>query len=251
MEKLLHWSIEAAKDPSKAGNPDPKLLHQLFSGYDESAAMRANLQNAVESKDLDSRIESLEVFEELVENVDNANEIGNLWAPLIYLVNDPEPKVAELALSAIAYAVQNNDKSQKDLLNTNGGLQVIFEKAKHTDNVGIKSKALFALSAEIGHYPEAYDEFKKLGGLQFLAEYVKTINTEGKPLNKAETRVFSLLYAIINLEPKRDTPVELEEAGILEELRNLEPTLDTVAKDRLKLSVIDLLADYEYPFNTS
>lgn len=95
MEKLLHWTIaQQAGDKDaleKIGEPDPKALNQLFGGPDEATLMRESIK-VVQTPDVsqeDKEI-ALENFEMLIENLDNANNIGNLklWEPLNQILAD-------------------------------------------------------------------------------------------------------------------------------------------------------------------
>ncbi|KAK7680728.1 hsp70 nucleotide exchange factor fes1 [Cerrena zonata] len=126
MEKLLQWSIAQQtgdkESAEKIGQPDPKLLEQLFGGGgpDEPALMKQSIM-VVENPEatLENKQIAFDNFEMLIENLDNANNIENLklWTSII---NQLSPEVDDslkiYAASIIGTAVQNNPNSQEDFL---------------------------------------------------------------------------------------------------------------------------------------
>lgn len=219
MEGLLKWSIAAQKGDTSQ-KPDPKALAELFGAPDEVTQMRAELTVASDSSDKDDRIEYLEKFEEHVENVDNANNIGEMWGPLVKLTTDSDDDVKALALSCVAAAVQNNQKSQADFLNVEGGFANVVSSVSSPNDL-VSTKALFALSSEISHFQPAYTAFENLKGWDLLDQLLKTNFETSSGSPKKQARVLSLLYAITLNLPYNTIYDHLEDLKVEKRLENI------------------------------
>lgn len=175
MEKLLHWSIaQQAGDKDaleKIGAPDQKALNQLFGGPDETALMKESILVATNPEvSLEDKEIALDNFEMLIENLDNANNIGNLklWGKIVDLLNDDVPdELRVLVCGIIGTAVQNNPKSQEDFDQTKG-LEVLINVTETTKSKELQLKALYAISSFIRNYRAGYDKFDKLNGWKLL-----------------------------------------------------------------------------------
>lgn len=219
MEGLLKWSIAAQKGDTSQ-KPDPKALAELFGAPDEVTQMRAELTVASDSPDKDDRIEYLEKFEEHVENVDNANNIGDMWGPLVKLTADSDEEVKALALSCVAAAVQNNQKSQADFLNVEGGFDSVLSSVSSSNDL-VSTKALFALSSEISHFQPAYTVFAKKQGWNLLDEFLKSNFETGSGSPKKKARVLSLIFAITLNLPSNEICDHFEKLQIKQRLESL------------------------------
>jgi hsp70-interacting protein len=64
---------------------------------------------------LEDRITAFDNFEQLIENLDNANNLEalNLWIPLIEQLENKEVELRRFAAWCIGTAVQNNIKTQE------------------------------------------------------------------------------------------------------------------------------------------
>lgn len=243
MEKLLKWSVDAAHS-GNVGNPDPKLLAQLFGAPGDQDQMREDLRFVVENTDdIDKRVECLEDFEEMVESIDNANEIGTLWEPLLYLVNDREARIRSLSLSAIGSAVQNNAKAQGDLVATKSGIGTIMEHVCEKDS-SVVNKALYALASAIGHCSPAYEQFRGANGWDVLQVVFDENFDAPDGALKIRGRVLGLLYAVILADPA-DALKELRNTSIWSKIKTLEPKLDEALKERIT-HIEELLNDNEF-----
>lgn len=242
MEKLLQWSIDAAQNPGHAGEPDPKLLAQLFGFDNPRSTMRDTLQDAVQGTDLASRTNALLEFTDLVEDMNNANEIGNLWEPLLYLVNDSEDQIRMVTFSAIAAATQNNDKSQNDLVATKSGIPTIMEHINEADRE-VAAKALFALSCAIGHCPAAYEQFAANDGWTVLTYIVENEKVDSA-MDKKHQRIVSLVAALVSVQQFRSVFSELEKTPIIATLEKWYPFAGNY-KERLE-DLFTLLKEQKY-----
>lgn len=125
LNTLLKWSIEnsAATDttnPETASQPrtqlNPELLAQLMGGPSDADRMM-DAMGAIVSPDvdLDNKAIAWDNFEQLVENLDNANNMQTLglWTPLVGQLESDEMQSRMYAAWCVGTAVQNNVKSQE------------------------------------------------------------------------------------------------------------------------------------------
>jgi len=128
MNGLLKWSI----DNSAASQPDPnstearpataprpfdqEALARLLGGPSDADLM-LQAMTAVQSPevDLENKMIAFDNFEQLIENLDNANNMENLklWVPLVDQLKSEESELKRMAAWCIGTAVQNNIKSQE------------------------------------------------------------------------------------------------------------------------------------------
>jgi len=128
MNGLLKWSIDnsAASQPdsnSTDGQPaaaprpfDQEALARLLGGPSDADLMLQAMA-AVQSPevDLENKLVAFDNFEQLIENLDNANNMENLklWVPLVDQLKSEESELRRMAAWCVGTAVQNNIKSQE------------------------------------------------------------------------------------------------------------------------------------------
>lgn len=107
----------------------------------------------------ESKMTAFDNFEQLIENLDNANNMEplGLWAPLIDLLSAPEADLRRMAAWCIGTAVQNNVKSQERFLAMNG-IPPLCKLATDDSNNLVRRKAVYALSSEVRNYQPGMDE---------------------------------------------------------------------------------------------
>ena len=242
MEKLLQWSIDAAQNPGNAKSPDPELLAQLFGFDNPQTNMHDDLQLAVQGDDLEHRCLALEDFSDLVEDLNNANEIGKLWEPLLYLINDQEPKIRGLALGAVGAAVQNNDKSQADLV-SHAGVSKIMEHIGEKDR-DVAAKALFALASALGHCAAAYEQFVADQGWQILTYIFDNETVVDNTLDKKQQRLVSVVGALVSVQQYSPVFSELEKTPLIAHLEKWYPASGAY-KERIE-HIFEQLKDSSY-----
>lgn len=174
MDKLLQWSIAQQSGDKEAmariGQPDPKMLEQLFGAPDEPALMKQAITvlNNPEATD-DDKLVAFENFEMLIENLDNANNIENmkLWPSIISQLLSENTDFQVMAASIVGIATQNNPTSQEAFLKKeNGLLKLIALASDEKLPKELVMKCLFAMASLIRNYNEATEEFVKLDGLK-------------------------------------------------------------------------------------
>ncbi|RLV96689.1 Hsp70 nucleotide exchange factor FES1 [Spathaspora sp. JA1] len=196
MDKLLQWSIAQQSGDQEAmariGQPDSKMLEQLFGGPDEPTLMKQSITIVNDPEvELEQKEIALENFEMLIENLDNANNIGNLklWPSLIKLLNDDvEERLRFLACSIIGTAVQNNPKSQEDFISSEGGLGKLIHIVEHDASKEIQLKALYAISSVLRNFQPGYVQFVENQGWDIL---------KGGD-NKRTIRILSVVSSILS-----------------------------------------------------
>ncbi|WVQ65813.1 uncharacterized protein L199_003991 [Kwoniella botswanensis] len=129
----------------------------LILGKSDSITMKEKMAFAVDEKNpLEERVEALDDFEMLIELIDNANNmpILKLWQPLLSLLSSPEDEIVSNALWIIGTAVQNNIKAQAALY-IHSAFPLILQSYLNSSSPAVRSKAIYALSASLKHWPLA------------------------------------------------------------------------------------------------
>lgn len=122
MNNLLKWSVQNStasqsdpNAPSSARGLDPETVAALFGGPSQADFMKASM-SAIQSDevDLDNKLIAFDNFEQLIENIDNANNLEpmGLWTPLVELLRHEEAEMRRMAAGCVGTAVQNNEKAQ-------------------------------------------------------------------------------------------------------------------------------------------
>lgn len=127
MNNLLKWSIEnsaptttATDGTTPAPAPrslSPTALHRLLLNAPSDAELMKNAMAAIRSPTttLDDKLIAFDNFEQLVENLDNANNLGvlGLWEPLVQELEAAEAGRRMMGAWCIGTAVQNNAGAQE------------------------------------------------------------------------------------------------------------------------------------------
>ena len=130
LNNLLKWSIQNSANSmsnGQAGPPsdapanasrglDSDMLAALLGGPSDADRMRDAMAAIKSSEvDLENKLIAFDNFELLVENIDNANNLGNLglWMPLVAQLDSNEGELRRMAAWCIGTAVQNNEKAQE------------------------------------------------------------------------------------------------------------------------------------------
>ncbi|EKD18969.1 uncharacterized protein L3040_008557 [Drepanopeziza brunnea f. sp. 'multigermtubi'] len=165
LNSLLKWSTEnSSSDPSSApAKPiDPAALSALFGGPSDADLMKMSMA-AILSSDpeitLEDKLVAFDNFEQLIENLDNANNIEALalWPSLLGTLSDPAPDIRTMAAWCIGTAIQNNAKAQERCL-AHGGIPLLVRLARaEAEEVVVRRKAVYALSSACRNYQPAMD----------------------------------------------------------------------------------------------
>jgi len=130
LNHLLKWSIENSeasrndptsaeteRDDSPAGRSlNAEALKALMGGPSDAQLMQESMK-AIQSPDisLDNKLVAFDNLEQLIENIDNANNMESLglWTPLMGQLDGEEADMRRMAAWCLGTAVQNNVKAQE------------------------------------------------------------------------------------------------------------------------------------------
>lgn len=170
MNSLLQWSIENSSGDKAPDAPltQPRglsadALRALMGGPSDADLMKQAMSIVMASDTTDeAKMIAFDNFEQLVENIDNANNMEplGLWTPLVGLFDSPEPDLRRMAAWCAGTAVQNNVKAQERFLAVNG-VQKICKVAVEDADKAVRRKAVYALSSAVRNYQPAMNEAQK------------------------------------------------------------------------------------------
>lgn len=128
MNNLLKWGIENSQPADPASTRDPRssqpprrqlnedALRTLMGGPSDADLMLQSMA-AISSADvsIENKIVAFDNFEQLIENLDNANNMESLklWSPLVAQLRSEEAELRRYAAWCLGTAVQNNIKAQE------------------------------------------------------------------------------------------------------------------------------------------
>ncbi|EFQ27911.1 nucleotide exchange factor Fes1 [Colletotrichum graminicola] len=181
LNELLKWSIENGTagqngEPAPAApvsNLNPEAIAALFGNGPSDAELMKLSMEAITSTDpemtLENKLVAFDNFEQLIENLDNANNMANLslWTPLLGCLEHEEHEMRRMAAWCVGTAVQNNQPSQERLVAV-GGIPPLLELAiKEGELEAVRRKAIYALSSAVRNYQPGMnvltDELEKKG----------------------------------------------------------------------------------------
>ncbi|WFD43342.1 hsp70 nucleotide exchange factor fes1 [Malassezia psittaci] len=185
-DELLKWGLEHApmtedgqssvtqvtSEIAAGRRPDLQdpALYNAIMGKSEAQMMQEELGVAVDmSRSETDRLTALDNFEMLIEQVDNANTMESLqmWPVFLKLLQShQEPEIQVQAAWVVGTATQNNDKAQAVALH-HGILKVLLPLLD-AHKPELRSKAVYAISAILGHHPAAVAQFAEFGGWEKL-----------------------------------------------------------------------------------
>lgn len=196
LNQLLKWSVENTTNPT--ANPEdaarglnPELLATLFGGPSEAQLMQESMAAILSDDpemDLEAKLVAFDNFEQLIENLDNANlmEPLKLWPSLIGLLQHEEAEMRKYAAWCIGTSVQNNTKSQQMLVKEGGIKPLVDVATKKTEDIQVRRKAVYALSSALRNMQEAMDGF------------LKEMEAKGKSLGAVDAGDMDAVDNIIN-----------------------------------------------------
>ena len=172
MNELLKWSIENSETPSSSTSTNPtgdhppgrsinaEALNSLLGGPSDADLMKASMAAITSSNvSLADKLVAFDNFEQLVEQVDNANDIENLglWPSLAALLSNEEADLRRYACWCIGTAVQNNVKCQ-ERPKALGIIPQLINVAINDSEEQVRRKAIYAISSEVRNYQPGLDE---------------------------------------------------------------------------------------------
>lgn len=171
LNSLLKWGVENS-DSARDTNPEhppstrglnAETLNALLGGPSDADLMKEAMQ-VIRSQDvaLNDKLTAFDNFEQLVENLDNANYMDSLglWTPLLEQLDNAEPEMRTMAAWCLGTAVQNNIKSQERLLALDG-VGKLARLAVEDKDPAVRKKCVYALSSSMRNYQPATNEAVK------------------------------------------------------------------------------------------
>jgi hsp70-interacting protein len=166
LNDLFKWGIEnsdaSKNDPSSAPPREalnPEILAALMGGPSDADRMK-DAMSAIQNPevDMENKMIAFDNFEQLVENIDNANNMEplGLWSPLVKLLESEEKDLRMMAAWCAGTAVQNNVKAQERLL-VLGAIPTLIKMATEDPDQKARRKAIYALSSGIRNYQPSLD----------------------------------------------------------------------------------------------
>ncbi|UKZ83424.1 hsp70 nucleotide exchange factor fes1 [Trichoderma virens FT-333] len=172
LNDLLRWSIENTESTEFPNGPStdaqvppptnltPELMAALMGGPSDADLMKGSMEIINDPEvSLENKLIAFDNFEQLIENLDNANNIANLdlWTPLLGHLSNQERELRKMAAWCVGTAVQNNERTQERLL-AMGGLTPLVEMALKEDEAeDVRRKAIYALSSAVRNYQPSMD----------------------------------------------------------------------------------------------
>ncbi|KAI9802026.1 MAG: hypothetical protein M1825_003082 [Sarcosagium campestre] len=155
--------------------PNAEALQALFgdSGPSDAELMRAALSSIEDTTTpLAEKLIAFDNLEQLLENLDNANDLPalGLWEPLLTQLSNTEPELRRMACWCVGTSVQNNVKAQKEAFDR-GAVEKVTEMlvGGETDRQ-VKRKAVYALSSLVRNFPPATAKMVELLPSEVLAD---------------------------------------------------------------------------------
>jgi hypothetical protein len=172
LNELLRWSIENTKDSENdpsvepqaearpVSNLTPELMAALMGGPSDADLMKGSIEIIGDPEvTLENKLIAFDNFEQLIENLDNANNIANLglWTPLLEHLRNEEGELRKMAAWCIGTAVQNNERTQERLLAVGGVAPLVELALKEEESEEVRRKAIYALSSAVRNYQPSMD----------------------------------------------------------------------------------------------
>ncbi|KAK7526413.1 putative Hsp70 nucleotide exchange factor [Phyllosticta citriasiana] len=154
----------------------PEVLSALLGGPSDADLMREAMTALHSSEtDLSAKLTAFDNFHDLIEQIDNANNIGplQLWDPLLKLLAADEPQLRAGAAASVGAAVENNIKGQQTVYDK-GVLPTLVGLAKEDADEGVRKKAIGALSKGVRNFQPGLDQLvETLGDERWVGRGLK------------------------------------------------------------------------------
>lgn len=167
LNSLLKWAVQNSEgtqpDGQQSADPrrglDPEALAELMGGPSDADLMKQSMA-AILSPDIDveNKVVAFDNFEQLIENLDNANNMESLglWMPLVDQLKHTESEIRRMAAWCVGTAVQNNPRAQERCLVLNA-IPTLVKMAREDKAQANRKKAMLAISSEVRNYQPALD----------------------------------------------------------------------------------------------
>ena len=180
LASLLQWSIANSVPADDGTTPattqqrsaptnglNAETLAALMGGPSDADLMREAMTAIVaplSQCDLPNKLIAWDNFEQMIENLDNANNMDplGLWPPLVSQLDNEEPEMRRMAAWCCGTAVQNNVKSQEKALAAGAIPKLAGLAVKEDEVTAVRKKAITALSSSVRNFQPGLDELEKV-----------------------------------------------------------------------------------------
>lgn len=228
---------------------NPEIIDMLL-GKPDSELMKEDVQAAMDtSKSEDERLAALDHLEMLVEQIDNANNLGplKLWEPLQSLLTseNSSKEIKIQTMWVLGTAVQNNPQAQ-DLYLTLDPLPTLlsFLSPSPSSDISTRSKAVYALSALLKHNAPAVSALSKLRGWEKFRDALQDPNIG------VRRKVIFLLAALLVPTGPIPQPIQSQPQALLPpppQPTSAQPTSQTESESQPQLQLRFIPADPANP----
>ncbi|KAL5117089.1 hsp70 nucleotide exchange factor fes1 [Pleosporales sp. CAS-2024a] len=167
LNTILKWGIEnsaasATPETERKTQLSQEAVAALFAAVDQKSDADYMRENMAVMKSaeftIQDRIQAFDNFEQLVENLDNANNMESLglWTPLVELLDHEHAEIRYFAAWCCGTAVQNNLRTQERLLIV-GAIPTLVRLASADAESKVRKKAITALSSAIRNFQPGLD----------------------------------------------------------------------------------------------
>lgn len=135
-------------------------LRALMGGPSDADLMKEAMTVIVHpDADHDAKVTAFDNLEQLIENLDNANNLAplGLWPPLLEQLKSGNAELRKMAAWCVGTAVQNNPKCQQYLLEA-GGIKTVAAMSLNDPDPTTRRKAVYALSSSIRNFQPGMDQ---------------------------------------------------------------------------------------------
>jgi len=178
LNSLLQWGIENSSSSTQNGEQLPtttrglnaEALAALMGGPSDADLMKESMTVIRHpDADLESKTIAFDNLEQLIENIDNANNLEplGLWQPLVDQLDSAESEMRKMAAWCIGTAVQNNAKAQERLLAINA-IPMLCKLAVEDIDRSVRRKCVYALSSGVRNYQPGMNEAVKALPKEFV-----------------------------------------------------------------------------------
>lgn len=175
-----------------------ELQGELDSLPDGMELMRVAMDGALDvnrTLDVDARVASLLVLQELVEDIDNSRDlmVAGGFQKVLGLLQSDEPRIQSHALWVLGTAAQNVEELQRHLCVEVEAMGPILRLLVASSSAEVRGKALYASSALVRAHPAGQRQFEETGGVSALVEVLATEDPLGKLSRKAVVMLTDML----------------------------------------------------------
>ncbi|GBG59918.1 hypothetical protein CBR_g66724 [Chara braunii] len=206
---LLKWSVkqsDGTRPSRQISEEDRKWFQEAMSAQTidvikrmKEITMVMNIpsetlqEQGVTVEELESMLEELQDHVECIDMANDLHAIGGL-KPLLGFLHSKEPCLRARAAEVVSTMVQNNPKSQQNIMNA-GGLEPLIYNFTSDEDVLVRTKSLGAISQLIRHNKAGLEAFRMSAGFSKLKEAM----TSDHP--KLRRKALSVLLYVIEASP--------------------------------------------------